>query len=392
MRILFLNGHPVWTYGLPWGFRRLGHNVQIVDAIQQDDLIRRMRTFQPDLMVSVGWIDQYTPEKLAVTRYAARHFGCPHVYWATEDINHLEKWSLPLVKAVEPDAVFTINADCIPVYRDLGIPAFHLEFGYNPEFDSADTQPGPGYAHDISLVANTYAGIWSDAGGSFRRRSVETVVGPLVETGYDLALWGKGWEQIFGPGPKPGTTNRYFPGLIFLGLGRLQLGYKQGRNPIIGYPFLTQCSPLPVAHVNIQGAIPFADTFHVYKNTKINLNLQNENRFSTQVTSRTFEILGCGGFQLTMRTPAVERLFTHGRHLVMSASPAETVELVDYYLAHEEERRAIAAAGRAAVLAAHTYDKRAAYMLACLESAIDQADGKKSGPPSPMFTSTGARN
>lgn len=61
--------------------------------------------------------------------------------------------------------------------------------------------------------------------------------------------------------------------------------------------------------------------------------------------------MGSGAFELTSRTPAVERLFTHRRHMVMSGSAEETLSLVDYYLAHEKERQEIAANGKAEVLA-----------------------------------------
>lgn len=52
----------------------------------------------------------------------------------------------------------------------------------------------------------------------------------------------------------------------------------------------------------------------------------------------------------------------------MSGSPEETLELVDYYLAHEKERQEIAANGQTEVLKKHTYDQRAAYLFSCLKS------------------------
>ncbi|WP_258361162.1 glycosyltransferase family protein [Moorella sulfitireducens] len=325
MRILYLNGHPVWTYGLPWGFRQLGHEVKIVGVIQKDYLTRYMELFHPKLLVTVGWMDEYTFDKLEVIRKLAQDFGCLHAYWATEDINFLERWSLRMVKVVQPDVVFTINADCIPYYRDLGIPAFHLEFGYNPGFEaSIPGLPAPGYDHDLALVANCYD-IWTNT-DSFRYKSMEILVRPLVEKGYDLVLYGKGWEEA---------------------------------------PWLADKQR---ARVHYLGPVSFADTFRIYRRAKIVLNLQNQGQHTTQVTSRTFEITGSGGFQLTTRTPAVEKLFVHRQHLVMSSSPEETLELVDYYLAHEEERQAIAANGRAEILAKHTYDKRAAFILSCLDS------------------------
>lgn len=137
--------------------------------------------------------------------------------------------------------MFTINADCVPYYEQLGIAAFHLDFGYNPEFDTAVTESDPAYVHDVALVANAYD-IWVDA-QSVRRLSVETLVRPLVDAGCDIVLWGKGWEPLFGPGSEPETTNRYFPELVFLGPGRIQLNHLRGRHLVIPHHFLAQAPP-----------------------------------------------------------------------------------------------------------------------------------------------------
>lgn len=326
MRILYLNEHPVWNYGLPWGFSHLGHEVKIVPVIQKNSLAATMRTFKPDVMITVGWLYEYMkPKSLEIIRDMAREFSCLHAYWATEDITWHQRWSQRMVQATRPDAVFTINADCIPNYARMGIPGFHLEFGYNPAYIPGVNEPAlAAPVFDLVLVANSY-NVWVYP-DSFRNKSVEMLIRPLAEKGYNLALYGQGWQNAPWAREKPHPNVRY--------LGPLQ----------------------------------FADTFQVYRNTRINLNLQNQGEHTTQITSRTFEIMGCGGFQLTARTPAVERLFAHRRHLVMSGSPEETLELADYYLAHDDKRQEIAEAGQAEVLAKHTYDQRAEYFLSCLES------------------------
>lgn len=326
MRILFVNGCPVWANGLPWGFRQLNHPIEIVTQIEQKSLYQTMKRFQPELMLTVGWITEYTTSKLRLLKKAAQHFGCLQAYWAVEDINHLRKWSLPLVKKIDPNVVFTINAACISAYQECGIPAFHLDFGYNPEFpDLSHQAPDDRFTHDVALIANCYPCL--EAPHKFRNRSLEILLYPLLEKEYDLLLCGRDWERS----------------VVFQKYALTRVAY--------------------------QGAISFEDTFKVYKSAKIILNLQNQNVFPTQVTSRTFEILGAGGFQLTTRTPAVEKLFAHRRHLVMSESPSETLELVDYYLHNEQERREIALNGQEEVLAQHTYRHRAETFLACLKKA-----------------------
>ena len=129
MRILFANGYPVWANSLPWGFRQLNHPVEILPLIEQKSLNQTMRNFKPDVVLTAGWISEYTPAKIALLKKTARQYGCLQAYWATEDINHLRKWSIPLVKKLQPDVVFTINAACISAYREFRNPSLSSGFG-----------------------------------------------------------------------------------------------------------------------------------------------------------------------------------------------------------------------------------------------------------------------
>ncbi|MEW6320988.1 MAG: glycosyltransferase [Acidobacteriota bacterium] len=79
---------------------------------------------------------------------------------------------------------------------------------------------------------------------------------------------------------------------------------------------------------------------------------------------RVFEALCTGSFLLTDRAApsGLDELFVDREHLAIYED--ETLDdLVAYYLAHEDEREAIAARGRAEVLARHTYDHRVAAIL-----------------------------
>jgi spore maturation protein CgeB len=91
-------------------------------------------------------------------------------------------------------------------------------------------------------------------------------------------------------------------------------------------------------------------------------------------SNRTWFTLGCGGFLLTNFVPGLGDIFGNHRELVWYRSPEECFELVAHYLARPEERRRIAAAGRAFALAHRTYDHFARDLLALL-------DGKPSGFP-----------
>jgi spore maturation protein CgeB len=83
-----------------------------------------------------------------------------------------------------------------------------------------------------------------------------------------------------------------------------------------------------------------------------------------QASPRVFEIMACGAFQLCDNQRDVFSLFKDGYDLVKFSERKDLVAKVQYYLAHPEERMAIAAQGRKTVLARHTYQDRIKELLA----------------------------
>jgi len=79
--------------------------------------------------------------------------------------------------------------------------------------------------------------------------------------------------------------------------------------------------------------------------------------------TRVFEILGCGALQIVDRQGDVMRLFREGVHLLAFTSGEELRARVEQALADPVAARAIARAGRQAVLAGHTYADRARVLI-----------------------------
>jgi spore maturation protein CgeB len=73
---------------------------------------------------------------------------------------------------------------------------------------------------------------------------------------------------------------------------------------------------------------------------------------------RLFEAAALGTFQLVDNRPGIHEWFKDGEHLVIYKDTQDLREKAAYYLAHPEERLAIAEAARAYVLAHHTYEQR----------------------------------
>ena len=78
---------------------------------------------------------------------------------------------------------------------------------------------------------------------------------------------------------------------------------------------------------------------------------------------RPFNSMACGVFHLTSYFPGLEEVFENGKHLVWFESISEAIELIECYLAGNDEREQIARTGRQEVISHHTWDHRIAQMF-----------------------------
>jgi len=116
------------------------------------------------------------------------------------------------------------------------------------------------------------------------------------------------------------------------------------------------------------GQAYFQDMARVYGQSRLAFNRSLRN----DVNMRVFEALAGGSLLLTndLAENGQAELLQTGRHLEVYRSADELLERARYYLRHEATRQRITAAGKAEVLARHTYRHRAVEMLRALDSSV----------------------
>ena len=322
MRILFLESNPMWIFGLPKGFCDAGHTVMVSGPLTEESLKDMIPAFQPDLIFTMGHTAEHTTQKQKMIKEYITPTNIPHIYWATEDPGYTFTFSLPLIQTIEPDFVFTICPSRVDFYKDQQIPAAHLDFGYHSSVHYPEEADGKNKV-SIAIVANGYPMLYENRPDHFRFKALKILLSPFLEEDIRIDFYGRYWDQM---------------------------------EHILGKRIPDEW---------IHGFLPYTETNNVYSSADIILGVQNHD---TQLTQRTYEVLGSGGLLLTNDTSEIRRLFSPGTDLLVSRSSKETIDLVKYYLGHPDEQVRIKKAGMESVKK-YSYKQRVGYIIDTLISA-----------------------
>jgi spore maturation protein CgeB len=309
--IFFLDHRSMYLNSLGDALRQWGNRICYQSSWNMREIEAGIAYFRPDILITVGCDQPLYSTDLNILPDLCRKYNLFHVYWATEDKVHFDGWSLPFIRRIQPDCVWTIHPDCVAWYQQLGIFSQFVNFAFNPRFfprkPASMDEP-----YDLTMVASAHLHMRTE-----RFDSLAKLFFPLVQANWTTHIWGSGWLES---------------------------------NELIKQHFGAE-----VPADWIQGYLPYRQTADVYHRSKIILGIQNA---QDQVTQRTFEILGAGGFMLACRTPELSRLFTDGMEIIYTDGPEHTLDLVSTYLADPELRYRIGLAARRKVLGNHTYQHR----------------------------------
>jgi spore maturation protein CgeB len=121
-----------------------------------------------------------------------------------------------------------------------------------------------------------------------------------------------------------------------------------------------------------QGEAWGKDMFAILASSRITLNVHGDIAAGYSVNMRMFEATGVGTLLITELTADIVNFFEPGKEVVCYSSTNEAIEKINYYLAHEDERKIIAAAGQKRTLENYTYAQLAAEYIHIFEQLLNE--------------------
>jgi spore maturation protein CgeB len=274
-------------------------------------LVEEAAAFSPEIIL-IGKGRWFTPAALEAARKVS---GAILVNWATDDPFNPADNSRELLKSIpQYDLYVCTKKDIMSDVRRAGCAnVAYVRFGYKPEVhfpeQPATEEEREQFACDVMFVGGCDA---------HRAAYFEALVRELP--GVKLRLYGMYWERVRALRP-------YARGFAVARDYRLAVG-----------------------------------------RARIAANLVRRANRDDHVM-RTFEIPACGGFMLTERSATHDELFAEDKEAAFFSSPEEFVAKVSSYLARDQDRARIAAAGyRKITQGQHSYGDRLAEIIQAARS------------------------
>lgn len=249
-----------------------------------------------------------------------RQLGIRSAVWLTDDPYYTD---MTMENVKHYDYIFTLESNCIPYYQQLGCThVYHLPFAAHTEYYRPSRNISP-LRRDVSFIGSAY---WN------RIAFFDPIIDRLMQ--HKTVINGIWWDRL----PKYTAYQ-----------DRIELNKWMGP----------------------------AETAEAYNGSKIVINLHrsheddtvNNNAVKIPAASpnpRTFEISACATLQISDSRSDLAKYYTPGVEIETYSSPEELLDKIEYYLAHEEERRQIALNALERTFRDHTYSKRLNEMLSII--------------------------
>lgn len=271
------------------------------------DLQRKAEKSQPDFCLVMGGVTVHAESIKKI-----KNLHIPIFLWTT-DAPHPQHFSKVIETAPLYDRVFCAGTEAVEILSQHGFQrATWLPFACVPEYHHAvqlSNSEKNDFAHDLVFVGSYYPN---------RARLFE----PLAD--YDIKIWGPLWNR------------------------------------------LSDYSPIKKKCVDAQLNVDVWTKIYSVAKIVLIAHYQDGKILCYQASPKVFEAMACGSFCLIDDQKDVRVLFREGDHCALYNGPDELRSKVDYYLAHADERRRMAAAAREFVLQNHQYKNRMQTILEAL--------------------------
>jgi spore maturation protein CgeB len=354
MRILYVA--PKYDYGKPEQgysfehynfyefFHRSGHDIIYFDTLgllkelgkeaMNRRLLEAARTEGAELMFTVLFTDELDQ---TLVRRISGETDIITVNWFCDDHWRFDNYSQYWAPCF--DWVVTTARSAVPKYASLPYPhAIKSQWGCNHLLYQKLDLP---LEYDVSFVGQPHG----------NRREIIRV---LQQNGIKVHTFGTGWRS--GRVSQDQMIRIFNQSRINLNLSNASVSSDGGQpkvNPNLEriaktldhVPFGSQIKKLGAALLTMAP-------------TRTSMESVNSVNYFEQIKGRNFEVPGCGGFMLTGKADDLENYYEFGKEIVCFDDIRDLIEKIRYYLAHEDERAAIARAGYARTLREHTYAHR----------------------------------
>lgn len=185
------------------------------------------------------------------------------------------------------------------------------------------------FKSDISYVGTNLAD---------KRDFIENGLLPLNKI-FDLKIYGQDWT-----------------------LADRMMGWIQRGGQLFNIPYIRAIQKPKLA---------ITDEGEIYGNSTVSVNIHDshQRKYGGDCNERAFKIPLCGGFQISDHVKCLEKYFVPDREIIIGNNLDDWKEKVIHYIQNPEERDSIINAGKARVLAEHTYHHRANQMLSIVENS-----------------------
>ena len=309
------------------GFRLRGYDFYACDT--QDQLIDRCKKNPPSILycdiVSTPIEDIRFREWL----FSLRQHGtkvCMNLYWPMNDqplerVNALKNFDIADVYCGEreSDSMRTFELDTGKTYITMpqsANPRFHYPVASDQKF-----------AYDIVFVGAKLPN---------KRWFNEKILGELRKR-YRVGLFGPGWTHQ----------------------DNILRAISKGSR-LVGANYMARLSD------RFRFSVSEEDEPKLYASSKISLNFHERESDNTQphhiVNQRTFKIAASGGFQIVDPVIALPKYFSSEEIVTANFDEFDWLDKVDYYIAHESERKAIQERATARAQSEHMAHHRVAML------------------------------